>query len=102
MPHVGVESLAAGHCQEHRRQDGQRDGEVRAQNIGHRVGRIDRDKDVRRRQDAPQAEDPQNGKPEQHEGAEDPADPASAHALDGEQDGQNDERDRNHVGSVLG
>jgi hypothetical protein len=48
--------------------------------------------------DAPEAEKPQDDKPDQHHRAEQPANRSGAAALDQEQAGEQNERDRNDIG----
>ena len=97
MAHIGIERLTTGDGQEHGREHGQGEDRARIQDVGQRIIGVDGGQNARRFHDAAQAEKAQHHEPEQHERAEDPADPRCSHPLDGEQPDQNDNRDRDDV-----
>ena len=97
MAEIRVEGLAARHGEKHGREDGKRHRHIRMDHEGERISRVDRGHHSGRGDDAAEPEQAENREPDQHEGSEDPADPAGAHALHGKQRHQNGDGDRQHV-----
>ena len=97
MAHVGVERLGARDAEKNSAQ------EVKAVEpvVGEEadaIGGIDRDQHAGVAGDAPEAEEPDHNKPQQHDWTEGRANPRGAERLDREQRRQDDHRGRQHIG----
>ena len=91
MAHVGVERFAARHREKGAadHDEGQRPG---APEVGHGRQRAQRGEHRRRPDDPADAEHARDDEPDEHDGAEQAADPGRAVALDDEEARENDDR----------
>ena len=96
MPEIGIKRLAAGHRKKDEAERDQRDLAVPEHEL-ERVIRIDRQQHMRIVANMHGAEDRDHHKPHDHDRAEERRHPGGASALHGEQQDQNDDRDRNDI-----
>ena len=94
MAHVGIHGLTAGDGQEGGTEHGKTDGRSRVDEVAQRAERAERSQDGGCTENPKQAEDADDGEPQQHRRPEDLADETGALALNEEQTNQDHNADR--------
>ena len=102
MAEVGVHRLAPGHHQHQRAEDQQRLAKPGLAEERQAEPRVERPQDLRLADDLRQAEDGDDDEPDDQDRPEDDADARGALELDGEQPGQQRDRDRYDIGGEGG